>query len=190
MKKAGLRQAELDLAKTVIETPFDCRLGKVEIEPGQYLAAGQSLFEAHGTALTEVEIQIPLDQLRTLIPPDRDFQPPVNMDAKTVQELFDFHVIVRYQSGDFRAVYASGVFGGLDPNDGRMIFFLDRIKPKMKSGKKNVMQLEKVNRELQVEVHMSPNQFLSVAKWMHEHAQKFGKKVKSSKKETSTSYIG
>ncbi len=94
------------------------------------------------------------------------------------------------ESGDFRAVYASGVFGGLDPNDGRMIFFLDRIKPKMKTGKKNVMQLEKVNRELQVEVHMSPNQFLSVAKWMHEHAQKFGKKVKSSRKETSASYIG
>ena len=57
------------------------------------------------------------------------------------------------ESSDFRAVYASGVFGGLDPNDGRMVFFLDRIKPKMKSYKKNVMQLEKVNRELQVEVH-------------------------------------
>ena len=67
VKKAGLGQAELDLAKTVIKAPFDCRLGEVEIEPGQYLAAGQSLFEAHGTALTEVEIQIPLDQLRTLI---------------------------------------------------------------------------------------------------------------------------
>jgi hypothetical protein len=94
------------------------------------------------------------------------------------------------ESNDFRAVYASGVFGGLDPNDGRMIFFLDRIKPKMRSTKKNVMQLEKVNREMQVEVHMSPNQFVSVAKWMNEHAHKFGKKMKSSRKESSTSYIG
>jgi len=67
VKNAGLAQAKLDLAKTVVKAPFDCRLGEVEIEPGQYLAAGQSLFESHGTALTEVEIQIPLDQLRTLL---------------------------------------------------------------------------------------------------------------------------
>ena len=109
VKKAGLGQAKLDLAKTVVKAPFDCRLGKVEIEPGQYLAAGQSLFEAHGTSLTEVEIQVPLDQLRTLIRPEREFQPPVNMDAKTVQELFDFHVIVRYRSGDFKAEWEGRV---------------------------------------------------------------------------------
>jgi multidrug efflux pump subunit AcrA (membrane-fusion protein) len=109
VKKAALGQAELDLAKTVIKSPFDCRLGKVEIESGQYLAAGQTLFEAHGTALTEVEIQIPLDQLRTLICPDCEFQPPVNMDAKTVQELFDFRVIVRYHSGDFKAEWEGRV---------------------------------------------------------------------------------
>ena len=102
VKQAGLGRAELDLAKTVITTPFDCRLGEVEIEPGQYLAAGQSLFEAHGTALTEVEIQIPLDQLRTLIHPEHGVHLPVNMDANAVQELFDFHVTVRYRSGDFQ----------------------------------------------------------------------------------------
>lgn len=94
------------------------------------------------------------------------------------------------ESPDFKAVYVSGVFGGLDPNDGRIIFFLDRIKPKMKKGRKGVMVLDKVNRELQVEVRMSPNQFMSVTKWMHEHARKFGKKAKSTKKESSASYIG
>ncbi len=109
VKNAGLAQAKLDLAKTVVKAPFDCRLGEVEIEPGQYLAAGQSLFESHGTALTEVEIQVPLDQLRTLIRPDRDFQPPVNMDVQTVQELFNFRVIVRYRSGDFKAEWEGRV---------------------------------------------------------------------------------
>ncbi len=94
------------------------------------------------------------------------------------------------EASDFRAIYASGVFGGLDPNDGRMIFFLDRIKPRMKKGEKNIMELEKVNRELQVEIHMSPNQFLSVAKWMNDHVQKAGKKIKAKKRESSTSYIG
>ena len=96
------------------------------------------------------------------------------------------------ESSDFKAVYASGVFGGLDPNDGRMIFFLDRIKPKVKKLTKAVMELDKVERELQVEVHMSPAQFISVAKWMSGHADKFQKAFKSKKKttESGTSYIG
>ncbi|MEX1026777.1 MAG: efflux transporter periplasmic adaptor subunit [Candidatus Paceibacterota bacterium] len=109
VKKSALRQAELDLAKTVIKTPFGCRLGKVEIEPGQYLTAGQSLFEVYGTALTEVEIQVPLDQLRALIHPERDFQVPVMMDADTVQKMFDFQVIVRYRSGDFQVEWEGRV---------------------------------------------------------------------------------
>ena len=122
VKKAGLGQAELDLAKTVIKAPFDCRLGEVEIEPGQYVAAGQSLFESHGTALTEVEIQIPLDQLRTLIRPDREFQPPINMDAKTVHELFNFRVIVRYRSGDFQAEW-----------EGRVVRMREQLDPRTRT---------------------------------------------------------
>lgn len=100
------------------------------------------------------------------------------------------------ESQDYRAVYASGVFGGLDPNDGRIVFFLDRIMPKIKSEPKGAMELEKINRELQIEVHMSPSQFASVAKWMTEHVHLFEKRIKSGKRpaeepETSgTSYIG
>jgi len=94
------------------------------------------------------------------------------------------------ESPDYKVTYASGVFGGLDPNDGRMIFFLDRLRPKMKKGGKGSMELDRIDRELQVEVHMSPAQFISAAKWMNDHAQKFRKNVKTKKKESATSYIG
>jgi hypothetical protein len=99
------------------------------------------------------------------------------------------------ESPDYKVMYASGVFGGLDPQDGRIIFFLDRIKPKMKKSPRGAMELEKVNRELQVEIHMSPPQFMSVAKWMMDHAKRFGDKIKKSRKGESsdasgTSYIG
>ena len=100
------------------------------------------------------------------------------------------------ESPDYKAVYVSGVFGGLDPNDGRVIFFLDRIKPKMVSNPRGAMELEKVNRELQVEIHMSPPQFMSVAKWMMDHAQRFEKRIKSGKmkkdigKPSGAPYIG
>jgi hypothetical protein len=104
---------------------------------------------------------------------------------------------IEISEGDgYKVVYASGVFGGLDPHDGRIVFFLDRIKPKMKNDPKGAMELEKINRELQVEVHMSPPQFASVAKWMIEHVHQFEKRIKSGKREdgtpepSGTSYIG
>lgn len=100
--------------------------------------------------------------------------------------------IVVTENRDYKVVYAGGVFGGLDPNDARMIFFLDRLKPGIKPTSKGAMSLDRVERELQVEVHMSPHQFLAVAKWMSDHAENFGKRVKARGKEDSTkaSYIG
>jgi hypothetical protein len=54
------------------------------------------------------------------------------------------------------------------------------------------MGLDRVERELQVEVHMSPHQFMAVAKWMAEHAENFGKRVKARTKDDAggASYIG
>ncbi len=65
--KAALEQAQADLAKTEIRAPFACRISAVSIESGQYLAAGQVLFEAHGTAVSEIEAQILGEHLRHLI---------------------------------------------------------------------------------------------------------------------------
>ncbi len=68
-KQASLKQAEIDAAKTTIVAPFDCRLADVSIDVGQFLAAGEALFEAHSTALAEIEAQVPVDQASTLIVP-------------------------------------------------------------------------------------------------------------------------
>lgn len=122
VKESGLKQAELDVAKTEIEAPFDCRLGEVDIESGQYLAAGEALFEAHGTGLTEIDVQVPLDQLRNLIHPDRDFQAPVDMDAQAIQERFKFQVTVRYRSGDFKAEW-----------DGRVVRMREHLDPRTRT---------------------------------------------------------
>jgi len=97
------------------------------------------------------------------------------------------------ENPNFRPVYASGVFGGLDPHDGRIIFFLDRIKPKMNNNPRGAMELEKINRELQIEIHMAPSQFASVAKWMMEHVHNFENRIKSGRRKEEPkgdSYIG
>ncbi len=102
-------------------------------------------------------------------------------------------VIEITESPYYRPVNASGVFGGLNPDDGKVIFFLDRVKPKMKRNPPGAMDTEKINRELQVEVHMSPSQFTAMAKWMMEHVNRLerakkGKRVRGEASEAS--YIG
>ncbi|MDP7132886.1 MAG: efflux RND transporter periplasmic adaptor subunit [Planctomycetota bacterium] len=101
--EANLKQAELDLKKVVIKAPFDCRLGEVNIEIGQFLAAGQTLFEAHSLAVTEVEAQFPAGRLGILLSPEarKNFHPGLNM--KQVRKLFNIEARVRVRVGEFFA---------------------------------------------------------------------------------------
>ncbi len=109
VKKADLEQANLDLTKTTIAAPFDCRISDVSIEADQFVVLGQPLFEAHGTDVTEVEAQISLDQLRNLIDPEKEAIVPVNLDVRTVKRLFNFQVAVRYRIGDFESQWEGTV---------------------------------------------------------------------------------
>jgi multidrug efflux pump subunit AcrA (membrane-fusion protein) len=112
----------LDVTRTVIRAPFDCRLGDVELQLEQFVAAGQSLFEGHGTDIAEVEAQVPLDQLRTLIDPAHGIQAPVMMNPETVKRLFNFQVLVRYRSGDFRVQW-----------EGRVVRLREELDPRTRT---------------------------------------------------------
>jgi len=80
------------------------------------------------------------------------------------------------KSPDYKYIYATGVFGGLDPNDGRMIFYLDRVEPEtVNEPVPGALKLKKIVRELQVEVHMTPTQFKSIAQWMMRHVENYEK---------------
>ena len=109
VKETRLAQAQLDLEKTVIEAPLDCRLGEVRIEPGQFVAAGQSLFEAHGTDVAELEAQVSLDRLRNLVRPELREAAVVAMDSERMQKVLDFEVTVRFRTGDFVAEWEGRV---------------------------------------------------------------------------------
>jgi RND family efflux transporter MFP subunit len=100
-KQAALKLAELDLDRTVVTAPFDCRISQVALEEGQFVSAGQVLFAAYGAATTEVEAQVPIDRLRTLLPPT-DAAVDLSRDAmQTMRTIFDVQAIVRMRSGDF-----------------------------------------------------------------------------------------
>ncbi|MDZ7831861.1 MAG: efflux RND transporter periplasmic adaptor subunit [Desulfobacterales bacterium] len=102
--QARLEQAEIDLAKTVIKAPFDCRLSDVKLETGQFVRAGQSLFKAHATAVTEVEARFRAEQLRNLLEVDKRsrFQPGIT--TGTFRQLFrNVGAVVRLQNGEWSA---------------------------------------------------------------------------------------
>jgi membrane fusion protein, multidrug efflux system len=67
MHQAGLKQAQIDLTKTQIHAPFDCRPADVSIEPGQFVGAGQALFKAHGIAATQINARFRMETLRNLL---------------------------------------------------------------------------------------------------------------------------
>jgi multidrug efflux system membrane fusion protein len=101
--QAQLEQAHIDLGKTEIRAPFACRLSELQIEEGQFVSAGETLFEAHSTALTEVVAHVPIDQLRNLISPEQRIEIHSILDMKQVREHFQFTAIVRMRSGEFVA---------------------------------------------------------------------------------------
>lgn len=86
---------------------------------------------------------------------------------------------------DFKVVYASGVFGALKADEGLIKSYLDIVEPKIKAnGKHGRMEMDKITRELQVEVRVSSTQFVNIANWMQRHIEQLQKKgiLKASKK--------
>jgi len=123
--QANLKQAKIDLSKTTLTAPFDCRLAEVGIEAGQFVKAGQSLFKAHGTAVTEVEARFRMETLRNLLSEAvrRRFQP--EMDVGAINALFaDIGVLVTLQSGDWAAQW-----------EGRIDRFRESVDPKTREMK-------------------------------------------------------
>lgn len=66
--QSQLITASRDLARTAIVLPFDARIDASSVEPAQFVSTGQTLLVADGTAIAKVSAQLPIRQLRGLIP--------------------------------------------------------------------------------------------------------------------------
>lgn len=64
-----------------------------------------------------------------------------------------------------------GVFGGLDPSKGRLLFYSDR--PHVTVNDDGVMVPVSLVRTFLADVRMSPETFLGIARWMGTHADQF-----------------
>jgi len=64
--RAVLEQARLDLERTRLYAPFNCRVRSEQVEVGQYVRAGTSVAVVAGTDLAEVVVPLPPEELRWL----------------------------------------------------------------------------------------------------------------------------
>jgi len=71
-----LTERQLDIAKTEIIAPFDCRLSQVNVELNQFAAAGSLLIKAENIHSVEIPVQLTPERFMILMPKtDRAFIP-------------------------------------------------------------------------------------------------------------------
>ncbi len=141
VKKNKLAQAELDLKRTILKAPFNCRLAEVSIEKGQYLSAGERLFEAYSTDFAELEAQFSMEKGRVLIDPKFRKALTGLPDFNLLRELFKIEATIRLRQGSFVAEW-KGTFDRfreqLDPKTRTIgvIFRVDRPYENLIPGKR------------------------------------------------------
>ncbi len=68
MAESRRQEVRRDLGRTTITSPFAGVLAEVNLEPGQFVGQGQSLFQIQDARLLEIEAQFSLQQLDNLAP--------------------------------------------------------------------------------------------------------------------------
>lgn len=63
---AAVKRARLDLARTKVRAPFNCRVRSEDIDLGQYVKAGSSVAVLAGTDTSEVAVPLTLDDMKWL----------------------------------------------------------------------------------------------------------------------------
>ena len=84
--KSQLEGTGLEIEKTTIRVPFDCRIAKVNVELAQAAKAGQVLVVADAIDTSEISAQVPLYALKNLISPGAT---PLFTRKSSMKEIMD-----------------------------------------------------------------------------------------------------
>lgn len=117
--KADLKQRLLDIERTKIYAPFNCRIRSEGIETGQYVTTGQSVGMISGTDTAEVVVPLPFQDLKWL-------SVPRNQEAKTEGSPATVSITINGQQFEWQGRIDRSL-GEVD-SKGRMIRLVVRIK--------------------------------------------------------------
>lgn len=74
---------------------------------------------------------------------------------------------------DFKVIFVDGVAGELNPDCGTLTFFYDQ--PDLETNPQGVMSVEKLIRHLAIDIKLSPEKWVLIARWMAKHADYYEK---------------
>ncbi|XPV74925.1 MAG: efflux RND transporter periplasmic adaptor subunit [Desulfovibrio sp.] len=98
--RSRLRDAELEIEKTVVVAPFDCRISVVNIELAQFATVGQVLVSADSMAASEAYAQVPLHAMRAVVP-DAEISPFQNgISTANFKKFLNINAVVRLDIAD------------------------------------------------------------------------------------------
>lgn len=95
---SSLSERRLDIEKTIIKAPFDCRIAAVNIEQDQFAPAGSKLLEAISISSVEIPVQIPLSSFASLlsgVPEEMESLFETSLDMNRIREAVGLTAKVR-----------------------------------------------------------------------------------------------
>ena len=135
-KKSGestVTQRKLDVAKTEIRAPFDCRLVSVNIELYQFAAAGTVLAEAESIDRAEIPVSLTPKSFLTLLPREYGDSIVQMLDMETVRRAIGITATVRLPMDDELVIEWDGFFSrtseSLDPKTGALTIYITVDNP-------------------------------------------------------------
>lgn len=135
-KKSGestVTERRLDVARTEIRAPFDCRLSVVNVELYQFAGAGTVLLEAESVDRAEIPVSLSPKSFFTLLP--REYRGRVGTvpDMETIRQAFGITATVRLPMDAETAIEWDGTFTriseSMDTKTGALTLYITVDKP-------------------------------------------------------------
>ena len=97
--RARVEDTRLDLGKTTIRAPFNCRISEVNVELAQYAQPGKVLAEAYDIGSSEILAQMPLSVMKPLLEQGEGKPVAAEVDTEILRKALGLSAVVRLNVG-------------------------------------------------------------------------------------------
>ncbi|MCJ7683009.1 MAG: HlyD family efflux transporter periplasmic adaptor subunit, partial [Desulfobacteraceae bacterium] len=97
--RSRVKDTQLDLGKTTIRAPFNCRVSEVNVELSQYAQPGKVLAEVYDIGSSEILAQMPLSVMKPLIDPGKGQLIATEVDTEILRKALGLSAVVRLNVG-------------------------------------------------------------------------------------------
>jgi len=97
--RSRVKDTRLDLGKTTIRAPFNCRISEVNVELAQYAQPGKVLAKAYNIVSSEILAQMPLSVMKPLIKQGKEKPMATEVDTEIIRKALGLSAVVRLNIG-------------------------------------------------------------------------------------------